>query len=238
MLWINPAPLLVMLAWLAFVWVETKLPPNQKLALLIVPFVLVSPWLVRNYATFGHLVFMRDNLGLELAVSNNPCSTFWFKANEFSDCFGENHPNKSLAEAEKVRELGEYAYNQMRMRQALNWIRSNPRHFLILTGQRFVAFWLPSVTGNPFSDTRMPAGLLLIWFMALLSVPGLWLMWKQNREAAAVLMLWLLFFPPMYYIIQFDVRYRYPILWVTSIPAAFFVKELARGIWQTTRPPI
>ena len=234
-LWTNPVPLLVLLPWLAWVVIWTKVPRNQKLALLILPFLIISPWLVRNYRVFGHFIFMRDNLGLELAVSNNSCAAFTFNANEFSQCFQENHPNEGIVEAARVRDLGEYEYNRVRMREAVNWIRRNPDRFFALTGQRLVAFWFPSPTGNPFEARGTPPGILLGWFMVLLSFPGLWLMWKKNREATGILLLWLVLFPPIYYVIQFDLRYRYPILWATFVPAGFFLAELAKGVWHAFR---
>jgi len=71
--------------------------------------------------------------------------------------------------------------------------------------------------------------------MTLLSIPGIWLMWKKNPSAAGILALWLLFFPLIYYIIQFDPRYRFPILWVTLLLAAFLIAELAKGVWHAFR---
>ncbi len=228
-------PLLVLLAWLAWIFAATALPRAQKLTLLIVPFLIISPWLVRNYRTFGHFIFMRDNLGLELAVSNNSCANFNFKANELLRCFEANHPNQGISEAERVLRLGEYEYNRVRMREAIEWIQHNPNRFFGLTVQRTVAFWFPSPNGNPFEATATPRGILLGWFMVMLSLPGLWLMWKNNREATAIVLLWLLLFPPIYYVIQFDIRYRDPILWATFLPAGFFIAEVGKGIWHAFR---
>lgn len=235
LLWLAAVPLLIMLAWLAWIFPRTTLPQKHKLVLLIMPFLIISPWLVRNYKTFGHVFFMRDNLGLELAVSNNPCAAFGFKANELNACFGENHPNKAPAEADRVRTLGEYEYNRVRMRAGLQWIKSNPGLFAVLTLRRFVAFWFPSPSGNPFADTHVPKGVLLIWLMGLLSLPGLWLIWKKNRAAAGILLIWLALFPLIYYVIQFDVRYRYPILWATILPGCFFLAEMSKGVWHAFR---
>lgn len=235
LLWMAAVPVLVLLAWLAWIFLATGLPRSQKLALLFIPFLVISPWLVRNYRVFGHFTFMRDNLGLELAVSNNSCADFKFKGNELTQCFLHNHPNEGFAEAERVRQLGEYEYNRVRMREALDWIRRNPKRFFALTAQRFAAFWFPSPTGNPFEAMATPRGILLGWLMVLLSLPGLWLMWKTNHEATAIVLLWLVLFPPIYYLIQFDIRYRDPILWATFLPAGFFIVELAKGVWYTFR---
>lgn len=231
-LWMATVPVLIMLAWLGWIFVKTGIPRRQKLILLILPFLVISPWLIRNFTVFHHFIFVRDNLGLELAVSNNPCATFWFKSNEFSRCFEINHPNKGLDQAERVLQLGEYEYNQARLHEALEWIRGNPRRFAELTGLRIAAFWFPSPTGHPLSDSQMPPGVLVMWFMTLLSIPGLWLMWRKNANAAGIFALWLALFPLIYYIIQFDPRYRFPILWVVLLLAGFGIAELAKGVWH------
>jgi hypothetical protein len=41
--------------------------------------------------------------------------------------------------------------------------------------------------------------------------------------ASRVLVLWLVIFPLVYYLVQFETRYRYPILWLTWLLAAYFV---------------
>ena len=230
MLWTATVPVLIMLAWVAWVFAKIRLPRQQRLILLFLPFLVVAPWLIRNFVVFHHFIFVRDNLGLELAASNNSCATFSFMTNEFSRCFKINHPNEGLDQAERVRQLGEYAYNQTRLHEAVEWIRGNPKRFAELTWLRIVAFWFLSRTGHLLPDSRMPPGVLTVWFMTLLSIPGLWLMWKKNPSAAGILVLWLLFFPPIYYIVQFDPRYRFPILWVTLLLAGFLIAELAKGI--------
>ena len=230
---INPVSLFVLFACLIWVFRAVTISVKKKVLLLAIPFLIVSPWLIRNYRVFDHVVFIRDNFGLELAISNNPCARFWFKANQFSHCYA--HPNESAEEAEKVRAMGEYEYNQALQKEALSWIRSNPGRFATLTTQRLIAFWLPTPTGNPFHDQHVPWDMLIVWLLTLLSVPGLFLLFKKNATAAITCLLWLVFFPPVYYVIQFDGRYRYPILWATFIPACFFLIEMSRGVWRAFR---
>jgi len=42
--------------------------------------------------------------------------------------------------------------------------------------------------------------------------------------------LWLVFFPAVYYLIQFDPRYRHPILWATFMPAAYLLVSAAKRL--------
>jgi hypothetical protein len=232
---LNPVPIFAFIAILIWICFSNKVSKVKTLSLAAIPLLVIGPWLIRDYKVLGHFIFIRDNLGLELAVSNNSCAPFWFWKNFHADCFRNLHPDESLAEAEKVRDLGEYGYNQARLRESLVWMRQNPGPFLKVSGQRFIAFWFPTPTGNPFSDQHVSAQMLMLWALALLSIPGLWVLWRSDRNAAGIMLIWLVLFPPIYYFIQYDVRYRYPILWATFLPGCFFLAELSKGVWHAFR---
>ena len=90
---------------------------------------------------------------------------------------------------------------------------ANPARFAELTAQRTLLFWFP-----PFgkgSDNY------LLWAVTLLGFGGLALSWKTNPIAASLLGPTLLLYPLVYYAIQHFTRYRYPILWVSSLMAAY-----------------
>ena len=206
---------------------------RQKLVFVIVPLLLLVPWIIRNYVVFHHVVAVRDNLGMELGVSNNPCAKFSVMDN-LAGC--DIHPNRDYAEAQRLLVLGEYNYNHQRLREALDWIAGNPSQFIHLTVQRTVAFWFPNHSGNPLTS-RAGAKLVAYWVITLVSIPGLLLLWWTNRTAAAICLVWLVSFPPVYYLVQFDVRYRTPILWATMIPASYvIIRVVEKGSrWQGLR---
>ncbi|MEP6963394.1 MAG: hypothetical protein ABI995_15035, partial [Acidobacteriota bacterium] len=74
-------------------------------------------------------------------------------------------------------------------------------------------FWFPAD-----GDSRQYE--LLVWIATLLSIPGMLFLWRQDRAAALILASWLALFPLVYYAIQYDPRYRLPMLWVTFALAA------------------
>jgi hypothetical protein len=194
---------------------------------------MLVPWLVRNEQVFHHFVLVRDNLGTELWNSNNPCAAFSFRNNRAAGCF--HHPNESVDEAEKVRAMGEYAYNQQKLRESLDWIKTNPRKFAELTRQRFLAFWFYTPGGNYFEGRSIPASIWIIWLMGPLSIAGLYLLFQRDRISTGQCLVWLLLFPPIYYIIEFIPRYRYPILWASFLPASYYLCQSAQRIWQWLR---
>src|SRR5215469_16516226 len=139
---LNPACAPVLLGWIIWVFWRRKfqLLRMPDCAILLIPLVMIVPWTVRNYLVFGRLIFVRDNLGLELAISNNDCAPLSFEKN-LELCFAKFHPNVSTAEARRVLKLGEPRYNDVRFDEALDWIRSHPAKFATLSAQRFFAFW-------------------------------------------------------------------------------------------------
>jgi len=225
-LMMNPVPAAVLFGWLLVLLIFRFQPLRTIAWLAILSLFVISPWLVRNYVVFRTPVFLRDNLGLELAVSNNACASFSFVLNDApGGCFARNHPNENLGQALLVRSMGEPAYNRMRLREALRWISDNPSRFMTMTGQRFMAFWFPGTLGGPIQQTGEWEWVTDLF--TVLSIPGLVLLWRTNRYAAAALGLWLVCFPPIYFVIQFDPRYRHPVLWATFVAGAYLVTSLA-----------
>jgi hypothetical protein len=202
---------------------RNQLKPFVILALLT--FVLVGPWVLRNRIVFGQWFPIRDNLGLELRVS------YWDKAkatlaqNIKSGNHGEMHPHASEAEALKVRELGELEYNTRQLKLAREWISQHPGRALQLTLKHVQLFW---TNGMRFA--------LLIPF-------AMWgAVWIRTQDKPSFYLLCAAFIlqPLMYYIVQFEPRYRYPIEWAVTLAAligASAIYQRARVLVQVGRVP-
>ncbi len=201
--------------------------------------MIVAPWLIRNYLVFHRVIPVRDNFGLELAVSNNDCARFGIQRNFETGCFQKEHPNANLDEAKKVLALGEPKYNDARMREALRWIVGNPARFAKLSAMRFVVFWFPTETTSFFVPGRVLER-FTIYVMTLLSLPALFMLHRRNRQSAAVCISCLGLLPLVYYLVQYEYRYRYPILWVTfllgALPITYFLKRMFPS-WSTDSLP-
>jgi hypothetical protein len=227
LLLLTPVVLLVLCAWLLSLIPSQHLSRRQKLVLAILPLVVISPWLIRNYRVFHEIVFVRDNLGLELAVSNNSCAAFSYEKNLDSGCYRARHPNENIAEVQSVQQLGEVGYNHAKLAQARSWIGTHPTRFLVLTMERFAAFWFPA---GPASDELSSRQTLVVYLFTLLSIPGLWCVLHGRRHSALLLSLWLALFPLIYYVTQFNSRFRQPIMWVTFLLGSHVLTLLARPL--------
>jgi hypothetical protein len=230
-----PTITLVLAAWLAWeIWRRKSLfVKTSLLPLVLLPALIISPWIIRNYLQF-HRLMIRDNLGLELSVSNNDCAQFSLRLDLDTGCFV--HPSVSVTEARKVLEMGEVQYNDMRLREAIHWIVRHPTRFIGLTVRRFIAFWFPTENGTiHYAGTGRRQERVLIYLMALFSLKGLLILYRLDVKSAAICMSCLALFPLVYYITQFVFWHNYPIMWLTFLLGAFPMTRYASSRLRAVR---
>jgi hypothetical protein len=172
--------------------------------------VVIVPWAARNWIVLRAPVFVRDNFGLELFLSNNDLAGPSIE-NAEKERYRLWHPGSNPAVAAELTRTGEPEYFGRLQSEALQWIRRHPLRFLGLTAGRIRLWWASS------------------WLVACISVLGLVGLWMNRlsatgRAAAAGLLL----FPVPYYVIQFDPRYTYPVLWLAALMAGDVCFRLVR----------
>jgi hypothetical protein len=177
--------------------------------------LVLAPWTIRNYRQFGGFVFVRDNLGLELYQANNERAHLTLEENERLPM--RPHPTRPQEANELVR-LGELQYNHEKLRAAIQWIRDNPRRFTEMTAQRFLYFWFPN---SNYLWKRIAAGVitLLAWISAVFAYRD-----RAHRLPAIMIgALWVVY-PMIYYVIEADPRYPYPIYWTLLLMAGLALR--------------
>ena len=218
----------VMLLFFAFFASSSHYPRwTVSLAVAAVGMVLaVLPWTIRNYRALGGVVFVRSNFGLELDLANNSEAHPLF-ADNIAIGFPNNyyhlhHPWASREEAERVHQIGEIAFNRECLHRAVGWIRTHPRDFARLTFQRMTFFWF-----TPLRIQPLKAALLVPW--TLLAIWGLWTAIHKHRALGLLLLSFWVSYPLVYYIVQADARYRYPIDWSFAF---LVVYVLTQSLWK------
>jgi hypothetical protein len=78
---------------------------------------------------------------------------------------------------------------------------------------------------------------IVIYLLTLLSGVGLMLLRRRDFQSMGVCLSCLLFFPLIYYFVQFEDRYRYPIMWVTFLLGALPITTLLRGFLRSRISP-
>ena len=181
----------------------------------VIMLAVASPWLLRNYRTFGRPLFIRDNFGAELRLGNGPGADGLWMA--------WLHPTWNPRELQRYQQLGEPGYVAERRQEALDFIRRDPRQFATVTMKRIVYFW----AGVPRAGHPLINQLKASLFLAS-SVLALWGMARavRYRQPGAFLYASLLLaYPIVYYIAYPAPRYRHPIEPEMLLLAVYLVCE-------------
>lgn len=202
----NPTMLLFLPFCGLWIWRQRyrrRLPSLGGVVLSSVVFFLVlSPWVIRNYEVFGHFVFLRDDFGLQVRLGNGPYADGMLMA--------YLQPNMNKLELDKFQSMGELAYAESCKRQAYNWIRANPGRFAVISLKRFFYYWngVPKPT-----DSLAPVDFRTSGFLAtsVLALWGLGRAVRQKRPAAWLFAGLVLTYPTVYYFVFPHARYRHPI---------------------------
>jgi hypothetical protein len=214
-----------MLAFLPFsgLWVWRQryrrgIPSLAGVALASVVFFLVlTPWVVRNYEVFGRFVFLRDDFGLQIRLGNGPYADGMLMA--------YLQPNLNKLELEKFQQMGEIAYAERCKRIAFDWIRTHPVRFAVISLKRFFYYWngVPRATNSLAPvDFRTSAFLAI----SVLALWGLGRALRQKRPAAWLFAGLVLTYPTIYYFVFPHARYRHPIEPELVILIVFLLSEI------------
>jgi 4-amino-4-deoxy-L-arabinose transferase-like glycosyltransferase len=182
-------------------------------------FLVLTPWLVRNYEVFGRFVFIRDDFGLQFRLGN------WKGADGMLMAYLQ--PNLNSLEFEKFQRMGELAYAADCKRQAFAWVRENTGRFAAISAKRFFYFWngVPRPTSSTFpldfrSSGFLASSILFLWGM----IRAL----RQKRQAAWLFAGLVLTYPTTYYFVFPTARYRHPMEPELIILAVFLIAEVCR----------
>lgn len=180
---------------------QSLLRSSLTLAMLA---LLITPWLVRNYAVFGKFVFIRDNLPLEMHMANNDQSEGLWTRSE--------HPGNDPEAMRQFEELGEIRFMELKRQEVNQFIGEHPGRFAWFTLQRAMYFWI----GTPQADYVAGYDLRLARHIAFLlpaifAWAGLWLSLHDRISAGFLLACFLIVYPLPYYLVNPFPRYKHAI---------------------------
>ena len=200
---------------------------HTGLAAMLAAFAAIqAPWAIRNWIEFHAFVPTRSNFGLELRVSNRPESFALMEDNVSHGVMRRFHPGLNENEARKVAAEGEIAYTRSEMADARAEIRRDPARFLRLTSERFWRFWL--APSRRFKTTAASTAITLLGLLGLCLLPA--------NPGVRLTWLILLTYPLVYYFIQVDARYTYPLGWIFLTPAVHVVMLAAQRLTRSRMP--
>jgi hypothetical protein len=193
-------------------------------------FVALAPWAIRNRITLGGWVLTRNMLGYGLRLSYHDGASALEPVNNHPGLMLPGHPDSSTLSPypflnpslrPEVVQLGELAWDRKMRQQGLAWMTAHPVETLNLFVQHAYYYWFPP---GPWFYTELHGRAawlfsLAKWTMTLLAIAG-WIRLRTIcRAAAGLLGIVALWFPLIYYVVNWSSRYRMPIEWVLVLPA-------------------
>ena len=192
------------LVWL--IWKDQRRPMrfSGPALCLLVAFLCVVPWTVRNYHVFGRFIFIRDNLPLELHEANNQASSGLWTRTE--------HPGNDSASMRRFQELGEIRFMDEKSRELKEFVQQNPARVFVFTLKRIFYFWAAPpqsqiVAGYDLWIARHVQFLLATVF----AFAGLIVAFCKKNGYRWLLAPFLLIYPLPYYLVNPFPRYKHPI---------------------------
>jgi len=204
-------------------WYRRAKSGNRSLAgVVLSAFIFlacITPWLLRNYHTFGKFIFVRDNFGAELRLGNG-------NGADGTLMVYMDPPHDPYA-MRQFQTMGELPYIAMRKQQAVAYIKADYGRFVLLSLKRFVYFWAgtPKATEPPWmSEVKnsffLASSVLMFWGLARA---------LRRRRPGAWLLFWLiLLYPAIYYFVYPGQRYRVPIEPEMTILCVYLLTEAGR----------
>ena len=195
--------------------------------------VVLLPWAARNQQVLHHPVLTRSNFGLELAQAYYPGAVHPADPLlEFKRRHREMHPMASPVAVAKVRRFGEVEYSAEMTREAMAWIRANPRDALTIATRQFREFWFPDPwLWQPFDTsvkTDYKVKSVAVWIITIFGLLGLCLGLRRNFSAY-IYVLPAVILPSLPYILsQPVIRYRY----IVSTLVIFLAVEFFRSVLE------
>ncbi len=106
---------------------------------MITAFIIVSPWIIRNYIVFKEFPLMKTTMGLNFWLGNNPkaTGTFYLQSGEIMDSILPKvfYEGYKFSETEQDKQL---------YYEAMAYIKKNPVHFVRLFLKKIFYFtWFP-----------------------------------------------------------------------------------------------
>jgi len=176
----------------------------------------ITPWLVRDYRTFGRFIFMRDNFGAELRLGNGDGADGTLMLH-----LDPPHDPSAMRQFES---MGELNYIAMRKQQAIEYIKADYGRFAGLCLKRFVYFWA-SPTKPTQPEWLAPLKQSLFLASSILALWGIGLALLRRRPGAWLLFWLVLLYPAIYYVVYAIPRYRHPIEPELTILCVFLISE-------------
>ena len=189
-------------------------------------FLVITPWIIRNYEVFHQFVPIRDGFGLSLILGTKADTNHWAT---YGVGVGPWH---SDSEWNEFQRNGEMNYMKREQRLAFASIKRDPKWFAVRTVRRIIFLWTgfwsferSYLAEETFDIPNIP----FCTALTLLALFGLWRTYQHDPMLAVLYASMILIFPLIYYITSPEDYYRRPIDTFLVVLAASILSSRGAG---------
>jgi 4-amino-4-deoxy-L-arabinose transferase-like glycosyltransferase len=217
-------PMIVAVCPFALAWLYLKSKGDQTAiikimaCMLVVFFLVISPWLARNYLVFDQFAFIKSNFGHELYKGING-------ADREEPLITRTHLSSVFTESERLflEQSNEATRNKFLLQKGVTFIIEHPLIYMKQILTRFAYFW---TSIKSIDHWKAKISLTFFIILLMLSIIGL-LLSKMNRRDTYFILLVIISLPlPYYFTISGYFRYRFPIEPLLIIFAAYTIYRI------------
>ncbi len=192
--------------------------------------VIILPWTIRNYIVHKNLVFIKNSLGKEIYIGNNPNATGTAYTKGGVHILKKYPPDF----VKELYSLSEVDRDKKWLKSAASFIRNNPKRFVVLTAKKtFYYWWYPSndiVRHNYGGESIKYSGIKRIYWLLILcpALFGAVVSFRKIRRIGLVY-IWILTIPLPYIITHVgQQRFRTIIEPLIIIVAAYGIERIIK----------
>jgi 4-amino-4-deoxy-L-arabinose transferase-like glycosyltransferase len=220
-------PVMVGIVPFAGRWLWVQLSRKRKRAWaaisagLIAMVVTIMPWLLRNERVLHQPVVFKDGFWMEVCVGNVNNSLHWWDGNE--------HPSGSARDNAQYEQLGELKYMSAKHDRAIAYIARHPGAYALRSLRHAIFMWTGFWSFNREylrQEPLDPENICFLTLFSLLSIAGLYVMFREGRSTSRLYFLVLLSFPVPYYLSHLDPGFRHPVDPLLVILACFALTQV------------
>lgn len=189
--------------------------------------VCALPWTIRNHRRFDRVLFIRDNLPLELYEANNDHSAGLWTRSE--------HPGNNPTAMKRMQELGEIGFMDEKKLEFRTFLREHPGEFVRFTLERIWYFWAAPPQATIVAGYDLWVARHVEFLLAsIFAFAGLVLAFVRKNAYRWLLAPFLLIYPLPFYVVNPLARYKHPIEPVLLMLIVYVLAE-SRGV-EVARP--
>jgi len=190
-------------------------------ALLLI--LTLTPWTIRNYSVFHKIIPTK--------------SVFWmnfYGSMRDESVFNDKYPDtKNRIDSLETR-INDVELEKHYKSAFFTFVSENPIEYIQIVGKNIVRYWwVPARYKSNYSAGLFIIRVIPVLILNVLTLVGLYYLWKRRKNYAITVILVLLYFTLVYGLTHSsNIRFKLDIEWLQLLPVAFWLEHVFNKVFK------